>query len=132
MFDPTNDLDWTGGIISSRPAQAGELAVGSTVERTARFLGRTFTYGYVVSAAEPERMVEMRVERPFPMLIRYELADAGAATTDVAIRATGTPGRFFRALTPFMAWQVHRSIRADLERLRARLEADPGSERPGR
>jgi hypothetical protein len=45
-FDPANDLWWTGGIQSSRPAQQGPLVAGSTVERTARFLGRTFTYGY--------------------------------------------------------------------------------------
>jgi hypothetical protein len=43
---PANDLRWTGGIQSSRPAQQGPLVAGSTVERTARFLGRTFTYGY--------------------------------------------------------------------------------------
>jgi hypothetical protein len=43
MFDPANDLRWTGGIQSSRPAQQGPLVARSTVERTARFLGRTFT-----------------------------------------------------------------------------------------
>jgi len=28
MFDPANDLRWTGGITSSRPAQPGRLAKG--------------------------------------------------------------------------------------------------------
>ena len=44
MFDPANDLAWTGGITASRPAQDGPLVAGATVERTARFLGPSFTY----------------------------------------------------------------------------------------
>jgi Polyketide cyclase / dehydrase and lipid transport len=122
MFEPANDLRWTGGITSSRPAQPGPLVAGATVERTARFLGRTFTYGYVVTAHEPDRCVEMRVDRPFPMLVRYELADDGEGATVAAIRATGSPGRFFGWATPLMRRQVQRSIAADLDRLRAALE----------
>ena len=73
MFNPANDLRWTGGITSSTPSQPGEMAEGGSVERTARFLGRTFTYGYLVTKKEPDRLVEMSVTRPFPMLVRYEL-----------------------------------------------------------
>ena len=81
MFDPANDLRWTGGITASTPAQPGQLVTGSTVERTARFLGRTFTYGYIVTQHDPDRMVELKVDRPFPMLVRYELDDDPAGTT---------------------------------------------------
>ena len=126
MFDPANDLRWTGGITASRPAQPGLLVEGATVERTARFLGRSFTYGYVVTAAERDRFVELKVDRPFPMLIRYELADdgrGGAGGTLAAIRASGSPGRFFGWATPLMQRQVQRSIAADLDRLRACLES---------
>lgn len=123
MFDPANDLRWTGGITSSRPAQAGPLAPGATVERTARFLGRTFDYGYVVTQQDPDRMVELKVDRPFPMLVRYELSDAAGGTL-VAIHASGTPGRFFGWATPVMARQVRKSITADLQRLRDCLEID--------
>jgi hypothetical protein len=121
MFDPGNDLRWTGGITSSTPAQPGPLVEGATVERTARFLGRTFTYGYVVTRHEPDRLVELKVDRPFPMLVRYELEDA-ADGTRVAIHAAGSPGRFFGWATPLMTRQVRRSITGDLERLRACLE----------
>jgi len=122
MFDPANDLRWTGGITSSTPARPGMLVEGSTVERTARFLGRSFRYGYVVTRHEPDRLVEMTVDRPFPMVVRYELADAADDATEVAIRATGTPGGFFGWATPLMARQVRRSITADLERLRGCVE----------
>jgi uncharacterized membrane protein len=122
MFDPANDVRWTGGITSSRPSRPGPLTEGTTVQRTARFLGRSFTYAYEVTAADPGRMVQLRVERPFPMLIRYQLTAAGPATTVAAIHATGSPGQFFGWATPLLGRQVRRSIAADLERLRACLE----------
>lgn len=125
MFDPANDLAWTGGITASTPNQPGPLMLGATVERTAKFLGRTFSYGYRVTAHEPDRLVEMRVEKPFPMLIRYELDDDQDGATRVAIHTTGTPGGFFGLAAPLMTRQVRNSITADLHRLRDRLEARP-------
>lgn len=121
MFDPANDLRWTGGIRSSEPDRPGTLVTGMTVVRTARFLGRSFTYGYVVTDHDPGRAVELRVDKPFPMTVRYELADVDGGT-EVAIRASGSPGRFFGIATPLLNWQVRRSISADLARLRACLE----------
>lgn len=121
MFDPAHDLEWTGGITSSTPAQPGPLTEGATVVRTARFLGRTFSYGYVVTRHEPDRLLELRVDRPFPMTVRYELAEHPDGTM-VTIHATGSPGRFFGWATPLMVRQVRRSITADLERLRRCLE----------
>jgi len=121
MFNPANDLRWTGGITSSTPSQPGEMAEGGSVERTARFLGRTFTYGYIVTKKEPDRLVEMSVARPFPMLVRYELDDATDGTL-VAILAQGTPGRFFAIAAPLLNGQVGKRITADLQRLRDHLE----------
>ena len=126
MFDPANDLRWTGGITSSRPDQPGPLREGATVVRTARFLGRTFDYGYEVTGHEPDRSVEMQVERPFPMVVRYELADAEPGVTTVAIHAVGSPGRFFGWASPLMRRQVHKSIASDLDRLRTCLESGQG------
>jgi hypothetical protein len=121
MFDPANDTRWTGGITDSRPAQPGPLVEGSEVERDAKFLGRSFTYGYVVTAHEPDVLVEMKVDRPFPMLVRYELADDPQGTR-AAIHSTGSPGRFFGWATPLMSRMVRKNIAADLERLRDCLE----------
>jgi hypothetical protein len=123
MFDPANDLRWTGGITSSRPAQPGPLVEGATVVRSAKFLGRSFDYGYVVTEHEPDRLLVLTVDRPFPMVVRYELEEVDGGT-QVAIRATGSPGRFFGWATPLMAGRVRSSIAADLERLRACLEQD--------
>ncbi|MGH3366985.1 MAG: SRPBCC family protein [Nocardioidaceae bacterium] len=121
MFDPAHDVEWTGGITDSRPAQPGPLAAGSVVERDAKFLGRTFTYGYVVTRHEPDSLVEMRVERPFPMQVRYELSDHPQGTLSV-IHSSGSPGRFFGWATPLLSRMVRRNITADLRRLRDCLE----------
>jgi len=121
MFDPQNDMRWTGGITSSSPAQPGPLVQGASVERTAKFLGRTFTYGYVVTQHQADRLVELKVDRPFPMLVRYELDDSPDGTL-VAIHASGAPGGFFRWATPVMSAQVRKSITGDLDRLRVCLE----------
>src|SRR5690242_17099550 len=76
MFDPANDLRWTGGITSSRPERPGPLTAGAEVVQTARFMGRTFDYRYVVARHESDRLVELHVDRPFPMTVTYELDDA--------------------------------------------------------
>jgi Polyketide cyclase / dehydrase and lipid transport. len=71
----------------------------------------------VVTAHDPDRMVELTVDRPFPMTVRYELEDHPTGTL-VAIHATGTPGRFFGWASPVMSRSVRKNISADLERLR--------------
>lgn len=68
MFDPGSDHRWTGDITSSTPSRPGPSTEGISVQRTARFLGRWFTYGYLITKHEPDRLVEMTVQRPFPML----------------------------------------------------------------
>ena len=95
MFDPRNDMIWTTGIVASRPLTNGPLRVGSRVERVSRFLGRSFGYQYEVVGLDEDRSVELRVEQPFPMQIRYELEDSTGGTA-VAIRARGDAGRFRR------------------------------------
>lgn len=122
MFDPVNDPTWTGGVVSCRPLTRGPLRTGSRVERVSRFLGREFAYLVEVVDHEDARFVAMRVTKPFPMRIRYELEDDGGGTR-ARIRAQGEPKGFFRVAGPLLAPMVERSIRADLESLRAHLES---------
>ena len=126
MFDPSNDAAWTTGVVKSRPLTEGRLRPGSRVERTTRFLGREFSYVYSVVDADSDRFVEIRVDKPFPMQVRYELEDAGDGTR-VRIQARGDAGGFFRLAGPLLAVMVGRSIGADLEQLRTQLERDRAS-----
>lgn len=121
MFDPRNDAEWTTGVLSATPLTPGPLRTGSRVDRTVRFLGRRFGYTYEVTAAEADRWVELAVEVPFPMRVRYQLDPAGDATR-VTIRARGEPRGFFRLFGPLLSPMVRRSIARDLELLRRRLE----------
>ena len=75
-------------------------------------------------AATEDQRWTLRVQATDPdagQTVRYELAPV-AGGTEVAIRATGSPGRFFGWAKPLMNAQVRRSIAADLARLRGRLD----------
>jgi hypothetical protein len=122
MFEPSNDTVWTSGVVDVRPLMDGRLRVGSKVERTSRFLGRTFAYEYEVVEADGDRMVAMHVEQPFPMQIRYELADAPGGHTVAVIHAKGEAGGFYRLAAPLLNSMVRRSIAKDLAALKAHLE----------
>lgn len=121
MFDPRNDAIWTTGVVECRPLTEGPLRAGSRVERVVKFLGRRFGYEYEVVAADGERFVEMRVEQPFPMHVRYELEDAPGGTL-ARIRAQGDATGFFRVATPLMRRMVERNITKDLELLKRSVE----------
>ncbi len=123
MFDPGNDATWTTGVIAARPRQEGRLRAGARVERTAKFLGRQFAYEYEVTAASGDDFVEMKVTEPFPMHIRYELADTPDGGTTVRIHATGEARGFFRVAAPLLNPMVRRNIAADLKKLKQCVEA---------
>jgi len=122
MFDPQNDLEWTTGVVGVRPLTEGRLRKGSRVERTSKFLGRTFSYTYEVVDNDGDRFVEMRVEEPFPMHIRYELEEADGKTR-AAIHAKGEAGGFYRLAAPLLNRMVKKNITRDLETLKAKIEA---------
>ncbi len=127
MFEPRNDKLWTRNVIDSRPLQEGPLRKGARVERTVKFLGRRFSYLYEVIDADDDRFVELRVEKPFPMLVRYELEDAPDGTR-ARIIARGEASGFFKLAGPLMAPRVRKTIQGDLEALRRCLEESGSGE----
>jgi hypothetical protein len=121
MFDPARDAQWTGGVVEVRPLTEGLLRTGSRVERVSRFMGKTFPYLVEVTDSAPESFVQMKVDKPFPMNIRYELEDV-AEGTRARIRCSGEARGFFRIAGPLMNRMVKKSITEDLERLKACVE----------
>jgi Polyketide cyclase / dehydrase and lipid transport len=75
-----------------------------------------------VVEADQDRFIELRVTKPFPMQIRYELEDVPQGTR-VRIRARGDAGKFFRIAAPVLGAMVKRNISNDLSLLKQRLEA---------
>lgn len=121
MFDPANDTEWTTGLVDSRPRQQGPLGAGAKVVRTAKFLGRKFDYEFEVVDTDGESFVHMKVDRPFPMQIRYELEDRAEGTL-TRIHTWGNPGGFFKLAAPMMAPRVLKNITNDLALLQKHLE----------
>lgn len=121
MADPRNDLEWIGGIVEVHPPP-GPVALGTRVERVAKFAGRRVEYVLEVERYEPGRLLRLRsVVAPFPMRVTHEVTPAGGGS-HVALRVEGGPDGLARLLHPIMSLEVRRNLRGDLGRLRARLE----------
>jgi hypothetical protein len=119
--DPAHDPDWIGGITRVRVLTEGPFGVGTRLERTAGFLGRSFDYTLEVGEHDPGRLVAMRsVAGPFPMAVRYEFEDAAGGTL-VRIRVSGEAGRYYRIAEPLVAAGVRRNLGRDLRRLGERM-----------
>jgi uncharacterized membrane protein len=123
LWDPANDRQWIGGLCSARLVTPPPLAVGSRVERVARFLGRRVEYVNEITELTPGRLAMRSVRSPFPMRITYELRDASGAATEVSVRVEGNTGRFYALAGPFLARAVNRSVGRDLRTLKRVLES---------
>lgn len=121
MFHPKNDLRWMSGIVKNRPFEDGPLKKGLRIEQVSTFLGREFAYIVEVIGADDDTFVEMAVEQPFPMTMRYELSDEGKSTR-VRIRARGEPGGVFRLAKPLLASMLKKSLAKDLGKLKTVVE----------
>lgn len=120
-MDPANDTSWIGGIREVHWVTEPPLRVGSRVRRVARFAGRPIDYVLEVQELEPGARVVMRsTQAPFPMVVTYTFA-AEASGTRAGVRVQGGAGPIFAVAAPLMAWQVGRSLRGDLARLRDAL-----------
>lgn len=124
-MDPTNDTRWIGGIEQVHWVTEPPLQVGSRIQRLARFLGRSIDYVLEVTDLAPGAQVVMRsVQAPFPMVVTYTFETDGPMTR-AGVRVQGGAGLMFRLTSPLMAWQVRRSLRGDLRRLKQTMEQPP-------
>jgi hypothetical protein len=124
--NPDNAPVWYENIKSIEWESAPPLRVGSRVAFVARFLGRRLAYTYEVSTYDPAAHLVMRTaEGPFPMETSYEWRELGPARTEMTLRNRGTPSGFSRLMQPFLSVAMRRANRADLARLKTRLERRP-------
>ena len=70
--DPENDSTWIGGIVEAKTLTDPPFGAGTKVARAAKFLGREMHYTPEVGEYEPDALVAMSTDQPFPMTIRYE------------------------------------------------------------
>ena len=126
--DPDNAPAWYRNIKHIEWKTERPLAVGTRVAFSAEFLGRRLAYTYEVVALDPgERLVMRTASGPFPMETTYAWADAPAGATVMVMRNRGEPAGFSRLAKPMMSAAMRRANLADLQRLKAVLEAGDGA-----
>ena len=127
--DPDNDSTWIGGIVEAKTVTDPPFGVGTKVARVASFLGPKMHYAPEVVEYEPNALVAMSTDQPFPMTIRYMFADAdahagGVGGTKMTIRVQGEGDGFYQVAAPLLGMMVKRNVSKDLGRLKVLLESD--------
>ncbi|MET8541954.1 SRPBCC family protein [Kitasatospora sp. NPDC004799] len=119
-MDWRHDCEWTRGIRTAaltREADTGGFGVGAEVTRTARFLGRSFSYVLRVARHDPPTVLDLVcVAGPMPMRVTFTFEPTQSGTF-ARIRVRGGP----RLVGPLMARRVRAALIADLRALEARL-----------
>ena len=122
-MNPDNDSVWITGIVKARMLTDPPVALGTTVERIATFLGKRIEYVLEIVEYESESLIAMRsIKGPFPMDVRYEFLEASGGTL-ARIRIKGGASGFYKLAAPVLSLAVRRSIRNDLETLKDLLES---------
>lgn len=116
MFDPAQDPTWMKALTTATLLDA-PLAIGSRVERTARFLGRSIGWTTVVKEyAPPGRLVLDITDGPFIGIVTYEIEPSGTGSL-VRIRNRGYPGKFGWMPSFLMRQAMRSSLGKDLTHL---------------
>jgi uncharacterized membrane protein len=122
--DPDNVPRWYVNIKSVEWVTPRPVAVGARIAFVAHFAGRRLAYTHeVVELVPGARLVMQTSEGPFPMETSYIWEPIGPTRTRMTLRNRGAPAGFSRLFAPLLAWMVRRENRADLARLKRRLEA---------
>ena len=122
--DPDNVRQWYKKIHTVAWQTARPVRLGTQVAFVARFLGRELSYIYEVVEYQPhERMVMRTAEGPFPMETHYSWQHNADGSTRMILRNCGEPRGFSKWLAPLMSWAMRKAMQADLQLLKALLEA---------
>lgn len=128
LADMTNNPRWQRGQIGSEWTSPPPLALGSTYDQQARFLGRTITSSFEVTEFEPGRRIRIEtVGGTMPIDVTRTVEPISEGRCRVTARIRGTPPSPFRLLGPLLDRLVQRSVDRDYRRLKELLEDDQRS-----
>lgn len=123
VADMSNNPTWQRGQESCTWTSNGPIAVGSTYEQRARFLGMPIVSSFEVVEFEPGRRIRIRtVGRGMPLDITREVEPMGEGAARVTATIRGGPGGPLALLDPLTKRLVERSVKGDYERLAALLD----------
>jgi uncharacterized membrane protein len=125
--EPANAAAWYAHVRAGR-----WLAPGERFELVAAMpLGRTVRLAYDVVESQPGRRLTFRTAQgPLPMTTTYLWTARGPGATEMVLHNRAALRRPVRPGARLVAWAMRRANRADLERLKALLEAGDGTGRP--
>ena len=121
LFNPLNEVIWCSGVQSVRPSCEGRLVPGMQVERQVKALLRTFSLVYQVTAVQGDAGAELRVLRPWDLLLRYDLG-AEQSGTRVTLHAELSTRDLFKLPGSLLCSRITRALRRDLLLLKRHLE----------
>lgn len=125
FFDASNNPRWQNGMVSCRWVSEPPIAVGSTYEQIARFMGRDVRSTFVVTDYEPGRRIRIEtIESTFPIQVERTVEETDNSSCRVSADITGGPDSgVMKLLAPLMAGRAQKSVDADYDRLVQLLES---------
>jgi uncharacterized protein YndB with AHSA1/START domain len=120
LTDVTRLPEWQGSAVSA--SAEGEVALGTRIRETRRFLGREYKVVHEVSAYEPPHRFDVRsVEGPIPLTVRHTLEPSGGGTRLEVLGEANVKG-VLRFAAGGIAKTAEAEFQRDFERLKEILE----------
>ncbi len=120
-----NNPVWQDGMDRAWFTSEPPLAVGSTYEQVAHFLGREIKSSFEVIAFTPGESVEIKtVESTFDIQVVRRVEALSEQSCRVTADIDGAPLSFpFSIFNPIMGWMAQRSVTKDYAKLKTLLES---------
>ncbi len=121
--DAANNPKWQDGMVSCQWLTDPPIAVGSSYEQHARFMGRDVKSVFKVTEFKPGESIRIEtIASTFPINVHRWVESTGPNSCTVNAEIGGGPEGFMRLLEPLMAGKAQRSVDADYDRLKELLE----------
>lgn len=123
LSDASNNTRWQKGMRSCEWTSVGPIAVGSTYEQEASFLGRTIRSSFEVAEFEPGRRITISsTAGTFPIKVTRSVDPLDVDACRARARVEGGPAGIGRIFDPVTKLLVQASVRRDYNRLKQILE----------
>lgn len=118
-----NNPLWQSGMVKASITSEGPLAVGSTYDQEAKFLGRPVISSFKVLEYEPgERVKASSTAGSFPITFTRSVLAKDDGRTLVTAVIEGDASGWMKVAEPLMKIMVQRSVDGDYQNLKRILE----------